>query len=263
MRSILARCFLAGLALISCAGVLEGAVTATGIGDGVSASATFERVGDRLVVTLTNSSSGDATGLSQVLTGVFFNTSSPVTLRAVGAVLGDGSEVQFGDAPNGQVGGEWAHAEGKKVSKRSGRSQGIGGANLGGGSSVGKADFGLISDDDDPTTGDKHLTGRNAFIQQQVSFVFEGLPEGFDPLTEITDVMFQFGTNAKRDPRLIGELAAAVASYADAVNKILPEDLPEEEVQPPAVNPAPNALLGGLALLAGLFMHRHRRAVAC
>lgn len=170
----------------------------------------------RLVVTLTNSSMHDVLVPADILTGLFFSISSPVTLSPVSAVLAAGSIVEFGSAPGGVVGGEWAYRAGLTgvVEDASGLGHGISsagfglfgnanfpGSNLQGPVAVNGMQYGILSAGDNPATGNSPVTGPNAFIKNSVVFTLGGLPDGFDPASSISDVLFQYGTSLS-EPRL-------------------------------------------------------------
>lgn len=217
VRSALAA---GGLSLIVAAGASASPLfTSASIGN-LEASANFAvDPGDpsRLVITLTNSSANDVLVPADILTGVFFTISNPaLTLTPTTAILDLGSTVQFGSAPGGIVGGEWAYRAGLSgvVSDPSGAGHGISsaglglfgnanfpGSNLQGPTGVGGMQYGITSAGDDPTTGNSPVTGPNAFIKNSVVFTLSGLPSGFDPAASITDVSFQYGTSLA-EPRI-------------------------------------------------------------
>lgn len=241
-------------------GAAHAAVTSTAGSGERAASATFQVVDDHLIVKLSNLSSLDAQSKQDVLTGFYFDAAQGVSLQAKGAVLGDGR----------LVGGEWGYAQGDKVAKRtSGARHGVGAANLrifnskslfpgtniGGGKAPGNHDFGLTSAIDDLGTG------QGTVFKDSIFLVFSG--EG---LTEqaFSNVRFQYGTNTKRDPVLVGGTLVndPIASFADVLNRLPGADGGEtDEGGSPVANPAPPALAGGLALM-GMLAARRRRAGA-
>jgi hypothetical protein len=179
----------------------------------LAASASFETTGTQLIITLENTSSQDALVPTDILTGLFFdvNGSSPALTR-VSAIVPNGSAVLFGTTdPGNVVGGEWAYRAG--LLGPAGTTYGISSAGLGlfgpgdrfpGANLQGPADpdglqYGITSAADDPATGNTPVTGANALIKYSVEFILSGLPEGFDPLTAIDNVNFQYGT-ALSDP---------------------------------------------------------------
>lgn len=196
----------------------------------LAASASFEvDPGDasRLIVTLANTSMHDVLVPADILTAVFFSITNPtVVLSPVSAVLGPGSTVQFGAAPGGVVGGEWAYRGGLSgvVEDIAGVGRGISSAGLGlfgsanfpggnlqGPAAVGGMQYGVTSAGDNPATGNAAVTGMNAFIKNEVVFTLSGLPEGFDPTSSISGVMFQYGTSLD-EPRLASVPAPGAAA---------------------------------------------------
>jgi hypothetical protein len=194
----------------------------TGSSADLSASAAFEfdASDGSLRITLTNTSTADVMVPSDVLTGLFFDV-SPGTLLSLhpgSAVLGARSSVLFGKPPaGGVVGGEWAFAG--CISSSLGAnsyglsSSGLGifgpadrfpGPNLAGPDAPGGLEYGITSAGDDPTTGNKTVTGSNALIRNQVVLTLMGLPGGFDPATQIMDVSWQYGTSPS-EPSFSGQ----------------------------------------------------------
>lgn len=187
-----------------------------------SASATFDQVGQNLIVTLTNTSQWDVLKPADVLTAVFFTLAGNPTLTPISAVLGNGSTVLFptpcaadpptlceGEALGGGVGGEWAYKN-NLVGAPLGADEGISSAGLGlfgakdlfppavnlqGPLSPGGLQYGITSAKDDPATGNSAVTGGFALIQNSVVFTLSG-PESWY-LTEgiITNPSFQYGTS--------------------------------------------------------------------
>jgi len=176
-----------------------------------AAAVTFDTIGDQLLVTLTNTSTSDVLVPADVLSAVFFeaNTVDPLMLTPVSAVLGPASSVLFGvSEPGGSVGGEWAYADGLSGDGWAfdygigaggfglfGPADRFGEVNLAGPRSVAGIDYGLVSLGDDATTGNTPVTGKNALIQNEVIFTLSGLPDGFDPLLQISGVRWQYGTS--------------------------------------------------------------------
>lgn len=190
-------------------------VTYTGTSGSRSASATFEVSGNNLIVTLTNTSTGDVLVPVDVLTGVFFNLAGSPTLVPVSGVVASGSTVLFppsgnpsGTDPGGVVGGEWGYNTGLSGAP-GGASQGISSTGLGlfgpdnlfPGSNLQEPEspdglqYGIVSAGDDPSTGNTPVTGTNALIQNSVVFTLTGLPGTFDVLTGVSNVFFQYGTS--------------------------------------------------------------------
>ena len=198
------------------------AVTFTGSDSfGRAASATFDTSGTNFLVTLTNTSSADVLVPTDVLTGVFFNISGDPTLGRISAVLNSGSTVFYdpdGQPAGGVVGGEWAYNADVSSGSLPGVNQGISasglgifggssnrfaGANLAGPDNVGGLDYGLLSAGDNPATGNSGVTGSGGLIRNSVVFTLSGLPTGFNPLTSVSNVFFQYGTNLS-EPRIAG-----------------------------------------------------------
>ena len=174
----------------------------------LSADVTFAVSGSNLIVTLTNTSTADVLNPTQVLTAVFFGSSTPLTLTPISATLAGGSTVFFGPTNGGNVGGEWAYKSGISDPSLTGSygisSTGLGifgpannfpGANLEGPVEVNGVEYGITSAGDDPTTGNNPVTGMNALIKNSVIFTLSGLPGGFDPSLSIFGIQFQYGTS--------------------------------------------------------------------
>src|SRR5262245_56879682 len=98
-------------ALIACAltPASSQAVIFVGSSGSLSASAEFTLSGSTLTVVLTNTSPNDVQVPTDVLTGVFFNTTS--TLTPVSAAL-NGSTVNYAALPAGGVGAGWQYKNG-------------------------------------------------------------------------------------------------------------------------------------------------------
>ena len=197
--------------LLAAEAALATPITFSGAAESLSASAQFEASGGNLIVTLTNTSTADVLEPPDVLSAVFFDIDAPepVNLLPLSAVLGGGASVIFGmSEPGGAVGGEWAYAA-NLIGAPGGAGYGIssagfdlfgpkdlfGGANLQGPAAPAGLQYGITAAGDDPATGNKPVTGNNALIQNQVVFTFSGLPSGFDPYTQISNVVWQYGTS--------------------------------------------------------------------
>ena len=197
------------------------AVTFTGSDSfGRAASATFDTSGTNFLVTLTNTSSADVLVPTDVLTGVFFNISGDPTLGRTSAVLNSGSTVFYdpdGQPAGGVVGGEWAYNADVSSDSLRGVNQGISasglgifgrsnrfpGADLTDNENVGGLDYGILSAGDNSATGNGGVTGSGGLIRNSVVFTLSGLPTGFNPLTSVRNVFFQYGTNLS-EPRIAG-----------------------------------------------------------
>jgi hypothetical protein len=204
--------------LVLTPGLAQGSITTftfSSSSGSLSASATFELlVGNKLQLTLTNTSSYDVLEPIQVLTAVFFNLTPPTSLTPVSALVAPGSTVLFETtASGGIVGGEWAFKSGLTGAPGNTAlgvsSSGLGlfgpdnvfppGTNLQGPDDPDGLQYGITSAGDNPTTGNQKVTGGNdntptALIKNSVIFTFNA-PDGFSPETNISDVQFQYGTS--------------------------------------------------------------------
>lgn len=176
------------------------------------AQVTFEINGTDLIITLANISGFDVERPSELLTGVFFDlttpTSGPLELSPTSATVESPDQVLFGTTgPNGNVGGEWAFVSALEnapgIAAYGISSSGLGlfgphdlfpGANLDGPESPGGMSFGITSQGDDPTVGNKPVTGSNPLIKHKVTFVLSDLPIGFSE-ADIGNVWVQYGTS--------------------------------------------------------------------
>jgi hypothetical protein len=205
-------------------------ITFSGLSGNLAASAKFDTVGTHLVVTLTNTSANDVLIPADVLTGLFFNAATALTLTPISAVVAPGSSVLFGTTdPGDVVGGEWAYKL-LNIAVEPQRQYGISssglgifgpgdrfpGTNLQGPTNPGGLEYGITSAGDNPATGNAPVTGANALIMNEVIFTFGGLPAGFDPSTEISGVLWQYGTSLSEprfpEPATILLLAVAGAT---------------------------------------------------
>lgn len=190
----------------------------------LAASVKFETSGNDLVVTLANTSTKDVLVQSNVLCSVYFDVNgTPLSLKpgSGSAKLGPGASVLFGTpGPGNSVGGEWAFKSGISNKTTNHANYGLGaagygifggynfpGSNLQGPNSVAGTEFGLTSPFDNPLTGQKAVTGKNALIKSSVVFTLPGLPDKFDPQQQINNVTFQYGTAlAPAETALVGFL---------------------------------------------------------
>jgi len=175
----------------------------------LAASANFSAAGGNLTVVLTNTSGAEVLNPAQVLTAVFFSIAGvpPAVLVPVSATLSGGSTVFFGPLNGGNMGGEWAYAVGIPApgGANSGTSSAgfglfgagnFGGVNLQGPVSVNGVQYGLTSAGDNVGVGNAAVTGGNALIKNQITFVLSGLPGGFvADAAHISHVSFQYGTS--------------------------------------------------------------------
>lgn len=209
-----------GLSLVLATAASASPLFTTASAGNLEASATFAvdpGNPSRLIVTLSNSSMNDVMVPADILTGIFFSITAPTfTLSPVSALIDAGSTVQFGSAPGGVVGGEWAYRSGLTgvISDPLGSGHGISsaglglfgnanfpGSNLQGPAAVGGLQHGITSAGDNPATGNSPVTGPNAFVKHSVVFTLTGLPSGFDPSLSIENVAFQYGTSLA-EPRI-------------------------------------------------------------
>jgi hypothetical protein len=168
-------------------------------GDGnLSASALFALSGNTLTVTLTNTSMSDVLVPTDVLTAVWFNTTS--SLNPVSASL-NGSSVFYGSITN--AGDGWGYYSGL-AGGGEGKNNGITAAGFGIGSghsnfsgahnALGGLDYGLLSKGDNPATGNSGVTNHGPLVQNSSQFTFSVGP-GFN-LNELGNtVVFQYGTS--------------------------------------------------------------------
>jgi hypothetical protein len=216
----------------------KAAITFTGVSGTRAASVTFsDVVAGQMTVTLTNTSTADVLVPTDVLTAVFFDI-DPVstTLGRVSAVVAPLSTVLFGVTdPGGVVGGEWAYKSGLAGTPGNTAlgvsSSGLGlfspgdnfpGSNLSGPVEVDGLQYGITSAGDDPTTGNKAVTGqeeynnkgklispKNPLIKNSVVFTFSVT----GPIDTIKNVSFQYGT-ALTEPNVPGSPIPEPASLA-------------------------------------------------
>ncbi|MGQ0793006.1 MAG: XDD4 family exosortase-dependent surface protein [Deltaproteobacteria bacterium] len=188
-------------------------------GETLSATATFDNVGGNLVITLTNTGTYDTNNPADILTAVFFTLSGDPTLTPISVMVAAGSTAFFEPAPSGgNVGGEWAYANG--IGGPGGADEGVSsvglglfgpmdlfppGTNLQGPASPNGLQYGITSAGDNLATGNTPVTGTNALVQNSVVITLSGLPLGFDPSATgaITSVSFQYGTSLS-EPRIPG-----------------------------------------------------------
>jgi hypothetical protein len=170
-------------------------------GGDLLATATFELSGTTLTVTLTNNSTSDVLVPTDVLTGLFFNTTN--TLTPVSASL-NSSTAWYGTISD--AGDGWGYASGVNAQgmnsaiSSSGAVSGLGHSNF---SSANNAlqglDYGILSAGDNSATGNTGVTGHGPLIQDSVVFTFTVAP-GFT-LSELGNtVLFQYGTSVNAYP---------------------------------------------------------------
>jgi len=180
-----------------------------------SAEVTFSQAasGEDLVLKLSNISSSDVLVQSDVLTSTFFTLAGKPTLTPKSVILADGSTVLFGSSgPGGNVGREWAYKQGL-TGAPGGAQSGVSSAGLG---LFGSGDlfpgyqfthnppdgigYGITSAGDNPSTGQRAVTGSNPLIKDTVVLTL-GVPCGYT-LTVVDDVIAQYGTSLS-DPAIV------------------------------------------------------------
>ncbi len=166
----------------------------------LSAQVDFSLSGSTLTITLINTSLSEVSVPTDVLTGVFFDTTQ--TLTPVSASL-DGSSVYYGTITSGsssEVGNGWgyasgvsAHGENSAISA-SGPVNGLGFSNFGNTPTQLKGlGYGLLSAGGVSATVNKGVTMHGPLIQNQVQFTLTAAA-GFT-LSDLGDsVVFQYGT---------------------------------------------------------------------
>jgi hypothetical protein len=192
-------------------------ITFTGSSGQLSASTTFDTVGNSLVVTLSNISTYDVLAQNSILSALFFDISGPQLNLSPGtgsALLAPGSVILFdtldsnGNPLTSNVGGEWSYLAGISSQTTFGQNYGIsssgfgifGNANFPGPdldppAAVNGINYGLTSAGDNITTGQSAVTGTRPLIKYSVIFTLPGLPNGFDPSVSIANVSWQYGTS--------------------------------------------------------------------
>ena len=204
--------------VIACAGLAVGAMGAPALGSvtwvgtsgSLSASAEFALSGSDLVVTLSNTGTGDVLLPVDVMTAILFDVDgSPLSLTRTSAVLAPGSSVFYdpqGQPAGGVVGGEWAYKSGLTGTPGN-RSYGISSSGLG---FFGPGDlfpgpdleppttpdglqYGLLSAGDNTATGNSAILNSGGLIKSSVIFTLGGAGAAFD-LHRIRNVTFIYGT---------------------------------------------------------------------
>jgi hypothetical protein len=235
-------------------------MTAVNTADGhtLSAQAMFDVSASNLVITLTNTSTGNpGYQPSDVLLGLFFNVSGNPALSAVSAALTDGTD-SFVDAPLvGNLGDYWQYKRSLSGFSNSVVSTtdayGIGGAGFGGifggaggyfsagGSSslLDGVDYGIVGNDFNDAAANGGIHGHGPYEENSVTYTLSGLGAGFDPFTMISSVVFAYGT-------------APDSTYAAC----LPGDCLHQETPEPGTLAA---IGSGLSMMGALFFRRRRR----
>lgn len=199
-RRVRCHFYTAALVLTLALGLSVGASatseTFTGSSGSLTASALFSLSGTTLTVTLTNTSSADVLVPTDVLTAVWFNTTSTLT---PGSASLNGSSVYYGSISNDGDGwgyysglGGGAHGKNNGITA-SGFGIGGGHANFGNGSALQGLDYGILSAGDNSATGNTGVTGHGPLIKNSSLFTLTVAP-GFS-LTQLgNSVVFQYGT---------------------------------------------------------------------
>jgi hypothetical protein len=170
-------------------------ITFSGSSGNLAASAVFDFTGTTLTITLTNTSSADVLVPTDVLTGLFFNTTH--TLTPVSASL-NGSSVFYGSTSN--PGDGWGYAssvsaQGENTAiSASGAVNGLGHSNFSAASNALQGlGYGILSAGDNSATGNTEVTGHGPLIKNSVLFTLTAA-SGF-ALSELGNgVVFQYGT---------------------------------------------------------------------
>ena len=177
----------------------------TGSSGSLAATAEFSLTGNTLTVTLTNTSLADVLVPTDVLTGVFFNTTSTLTPNS--AAL-NGSTVNYGSV-NNNVGEGWAFNSGISAH---GENSGISATGLGlfgpngnffaPGVKSNGLDYGILSAGDNTATGNQGVTSHGPLVKNSIQFTLTAA-SGFSLSQLGTNVVFQYGT-ALTEPSFSG-----------------------------------------------------------
>ncbi|BAL94510.1 hypothetical protein RGE_11690 [Rubrivivax gelatinosus IL144] len=213
---------LIALALAACgaAGAWATPVSFSGSQRNLSATVSFENVGNQLRVVLSNTSQADVRVADQVLTAVFFDLGGGVSLTPVSAISGGATYMgrdKVSDAGS-NVSGEWAFdgailAYGAHMGISSSALDSLFGAkdrfdvnsNLYGPPSPDGLQYGITSPGDDRSTGTKGNGGvfNSPLTSGSVVFLFD--VTGTLDLNALSKITFQYGT-ALGEPNFTGTL---------------------------------------------------------
>jgi hypothetical protein len=177
------------------------------------ATADFNLTGSTLTITLTNTSGADVLVRTDVLTGVFFNTTGALT--PVSASL-NGSSVFYGSTTNpgdgwGYASGVRAHGENSAISA-AGHVNRLGHSNFSGASNaLGGLGYGILSAGFTLDSGQNGgVTRHGPLIQDSVQFTLTA-PSGFSLSERGSSVISQYGTSLS-DTDYAGKLDAVPES---------------------------------------------------
>ena len=172
-------------------------MTFSGSSGNLAASATFDLDSSThtLTVLLTNTSTHDVLVPTDVLTGLFFNTTHPLT---PGQVTTNGSVFygSLGDPNTGWGYKSGVSAQGKNSAiSATGAVSGLGHSDFNGtNAQLQGLDYGILSAGDNTGTGNAGVTGHGPLIKNSVLFTLTAA-DGFS-LSELgTSVVFQYGTD--------------------------------------------------------------------
>jgi hypothetical protein len=162
----------------------------------LAASAFFELSESTLKIVLTNTSNADVLYPTDVLTGLFFDSS--YTFAPTSASL-NGSSIVYGSTDD--PGNGWGYASGinaqgmNSAISVSGAVSGLGQSNFSEMNfNLGGLDYGILSMGDDPFTGNRGITGKGPLFKNSLEFTLL-TSEGFALENIGSMVVFQYGTS--------------------------------------------------------------------
>lgn len=175
----------------------------------LGASVDFSTSGTDLLVTLTNTDTGDPSVPTDILTGLVFSITGNPLLTGTSATLHTDSIVIRDDAPTGGVvGGEWAYNNNLLGTSFFGQSAIYSAGYFSGNAlfpgddleppvSVDGIQYGITTMFDN-AANDNGGIATQPFIQNSVDFVLSGLPVDF--AGTISEVTFLYGTSLSENP---------------------------------------------------------------